>query len=51
MAEEDVPKEIAAATAQLFTWAEEFYLEERGQYKASGSTVLLPAMTIVKSMT
>ena len=36
MREEDVPKEVAAVTLQLFKWVEEFYLEEeRAQVWAS----------------
>ena len=36
MAEEDVPKEVAAVTAQLFTWAEDFYLEEERAIQGLG---------------
>jgi len=36
MAEEDVPTEIAAVTAQLFTWAEGFYLEEERAIQGLG---------------
>lgn len=42
MAEEDVPKEIAAVTAQLFTWAEEFYLEEERAIQGLGKYRLAP---------
>ena len=42
MAEEDVPKEIAAVTAQLFTWAEEFYLEEERAIQGLGKYHLAP---------
>ena len=36
MAEEDVPKEVAPVTAQLFTWAEDFYLEEERAIQGLG---------------
>jgi len=36
MAEEDVPKEVAAVTSQLVTWAEDFYLEEERAIQSLG---------------
>lgn len=42
MAKEDVPKEIAAVIAQLFTWAEEFYLEEERAIQGLGKYRLAP---------
>lgn len=42
MAEEDVPKEITAVTAQLFTWAEEFSLEEERAIQGLGKYRLAP---------
>ena len=42
MAEEDIPKEIAAVTAQLLTWAEEFYLEEERAIQGLGKYRLAP---------
>ena len=42
MAEEEVPKEIAAVTAQLFTWAEEFYLAEEKAIQGLGKYRLAP---------
>ena len=42
MAEEDVPKEVTAVIAQLFTWAEEFYLEEETAIQGLGKYRLAP---------
>ena len=36
MAEEDVPKEVAAVTSQLLTWAEDLYLEQERAIQGLG---------------
>lgn len=42
MAKEEVPKESAAVTAQVFTWAEEFYLEDERVIQGLGKYHLAP---------
>ena len=42
MSEENVPKEVAAVTIQLNTWAEDFYLEEVRSIRGLGKYRLAP---------
>ena len=42
MSEENVPKEVAAVTVQLKTWAEDFYLEEVRAIRGLGKYRLAP---------
>ena len=43
MSEENVPKEVAAVTLQLNTWAEDVYLEEVRAIRRLGKYCLAPA--------
>ena len=43
MSEENVPKEVAAVTLQLNTWAEDFVLEEVRSIRGLGKYRLAPA--------